>query len=645
MKEQNKIKEIFGSEKPIIGMLHLKGSSDEEVMENARYEMKLLLENKVDAVLVENYFGSPAQVEMLLKYLKENYGKIHYGVNLLHNDELAFELAEKYDAKFIQLDSVAGHLEIGEDIKFHEFITKARKKCKAFILGGVRFKYQPYKSGRPMEEDLKIGMSRCDAIVVTGDATGQETDLDKIKTFRRMIGNYPLFVGAGMTPENAAIQMEYVDGAIVGSYFKDNYKDVGNICKEHIVEFMSVMEQIRKADQKNKDEISIQDIQQYITFKEELFCGIKEQVPDFLRKLELEGTEVFMDDVVPRGKLLFTDEAEKEKLKAELRRKGVKRLHGSYWAYPTSFLTKNHFRELVERMGGEDAITNYYGDLTGNHMFKRWIQEYQLADELKAQSYTFHLIDYAPIDGRWEYTIKRSDICQAMIYMIQNFLNILMEKRMLTDTSPIIEVENAGWGLEYGIQSAKDFEEVFHQLYDPYQKVRIGWDINHLLHAIGFDKKNQEADFFLTDEEISDDMRNMRLRFKENPEIFTEKWLEENLLDKEIRGKIGSLHISDCAMKSIAYFKNGRLIGHYYDELQRLSTWEEMEEYGVHIVLSEYDSHVVLGEGILNGSWMSQLIKRVKAENPDLVLLHELKNSYDQEEALIHQLKALQDER
>ena len=197
-----------------------------------------LSQNGVDAVVVENYFGKPRHVEMVLKYIKENRKDIIYGVNLLHDDNLGFQLAKRYDAKFIQLDSVAGHLNIEDDKKFNDFIAKKREECDAFVLGGVRFKYQPYKSGRSLEEDLRIGMTRCDAIVVTGDATGMETDLEKILSFREIIGNFSLVVGAGMTPENCGKQFEIADAAVVGSYFKDTYKDTGDVCTEHVRSFM-----------------------------------------------------------------------------------------------------------------------------------------------------------------------------------------------------------------------------------------------------------------------------------------------------------------------------------------------------------------------------------------------------------------------
>lgn len=105
----------------------------------------------------------------------------------------------------------------------------------------------PYKSGRSLEEDLTIGMTRCDAIVVTQDATGQETSMEKIREFRKIMGSdFPLVIGAGLTPDNCEKQFEVADAAIVGSYFKDTYKDTGIVDLSHIQTLMKKMEEIRK---------------------------------------------------------------------------------------------------------------------------------------------------------------------------------------------------------------------------------------------------------------------------------------------------------------------------------------------------------------------------------------------------------------
>ena len=217
----NKLKEVFGVNKPILGMLHLSGYGAEKKMAIAREEIGILYRNGVNAVLVENYFGDCVDVENALKYLQETYPDKVYGVNMLGFPEMAFDLARKYGAKFVQMDSVCGHLEPNYEKPFLKKLEALRGDGDIFLLGGVRFKYQPVRSGRTLEEDLKLGMARCDAIVVTGAGTGISTDLEKIKTFRAILGDFPLIVGAGMTADTAREQLSFSDGAIVGSYFKE----------------------------------------------------------------------------------------------------------------------------------------------------------------------------------------------------------------------------------------------------------------------------------------------------------------------------------------------------------------------------------------------------------------------------------------
>lgn len=215
------LKEVFGVDKPIIGMLHLSGYGRDKILENAKREIEIMYRSGVNAILVENYFGDRVDVENALRYLHASYPDKVYGVNMLGFPEMAFELARKYGAKFVQMDSVCGHLAPGYEKPFLKKLEALRGDGDIFLLGGVRFKYQPVMSQRTLEEDLKLGMERCDAIVVTGAGTGISTDLEKIKIFHSVLGDFPLIVGEGMTAETAQEQLAFSDGAIVGSYFKE----------------------------------------------------------------------------------------------------------------------------------------------------------------------------------------------------------------------------------------------------------------------------------------------------------------------------------------------------------------------------------------------------------------------------------------
>ena len=239
-----KMIDVFGVEKPILGMLHLTGCSRENVLENAQREIDIMYRNGVDAVLVENYFGDKVDVENALKLLQKDYSHKVYGVNMLGFPEMAFDLARKYGAKFVQIDSICGHLKPDEEPLFLKKLKAMRGDGDIFLLGGVRFKYQPYRSKRSLEEDLKLGTERCDAIVVTGEGTGISTDLEKIKTFRTILGDFPLIVGAGMTAETAQQQLAFSDGAIVGSYFKKHGEAQYSVDEKRVRDFL---EQARKA--------------------------------------------------------------------------------------------------------------------------------------------------------------------------------------------------------------------------------------------------------------------------------------------------------------------------------------------------------------------------------------------------------------
>lgn len=245
---RDRFRALFAVEKPILGMLHLKGESDGDVFERAKREIDKLREGGVDAVVVENYYGTPDQVAAVLAYLQSANAGVVYGVNLLDDDQKGFAYAAQYGASFLQLDSVAGHVPPDDDQRFADTLAGWRASTDAVLLGGVRFKYQPVLSGRSQEEDLHLGMQRCDAIVVTGEGTGKETPLSKIRAFRDTIGGFPLIVGAGTTPESCASQLAIADGAIVGSYFKQDHVAEGELDPTNIRVFMEAVKRVRESE-------------------------------------------------------------------------------------------------------------------------------------------------------------------------------------------------------------------------------------------------------------------------------------------------------------------------------------------------------------------------------------------------------------
>jgi predicted TIM-barrel enzyme len=237
--------DLFPRPKPIMAMLHLKGENRDDILTRAVHEADIYAAGGVDAMIVEDYYGDSVDVERVLAVLARERPHYIIGVNVLNDFAKSYALAARYGAKFMQVDSICGHLAPDDEPAYFAMIDGYRREGSVAVIGGVRFKYQPYLSGRSLDVDLAIGRAHCDAIVVTGVGTGVDTDMQKIHEFRAILGDFPLVIGAGMTVAQVADKLAVADAAIVGSTFKDTHKDAGEVSAAHVQEFMAAVDQIR----------------------------------------------------------------------------------------------------------------------------------------------------------------------------------------------------------------------------------------------------------------------------------------------------------------------------------------------------------------------------------------------------------------
>jgi membrane complex biogenesis BtpA family protein len=227
--------------KQIIGMIHCGGQVEDSIKEIA-----ILEEEGVDAIIVENYHGYSIEVTNVLKELKNHEFKIQIGINILPNEfNEAFQLASTYGATFIQLDHIAGIYKNDTTLNLLEYEMVRKKYPDITVLGGVWPKYYRPVDSSDLDTDIKDGMKRADAIVVTGEGTGKETPLDKIKKFKSIVDEFPLIIGAGLDPSNVVKQLVYADGAIVGSCFKPYGRTQELIKRELVREFMDEVNKVR----------------------------------------------------------------------------------------------------------------------------------------------------------------------------------------------------------------------------------------------------------------------------------------------------------------------------------------------------------------------------------------------------------------
>ena len=100
-----------------------------------------------------------------------------------------------------------------------EEITRIRRESgwDGLYVGGVAFKKQ-----RPVAPDMyarsaRIATGYMDVVCTSGIATGQAADLDKIRTFRDAVGDVPLALASGITPDNITKYVRLVDLILVAT--------------------------------------------------------------------------------------------------------------------------------------------------------------------------------------------------------------------------------------------------------------------------------------------------------------------------------------------------------------------------------------------------------------------------------------------
>lgn len=233
--------ELFHNNKPIIGMIHTNSDSELSVLEMAKQDIEIYLRYGIHP-LVENYYGSEENCEEILEWLHKVYPEVIYGVNILGDEKETFRMATKYNARFVQIDSVCGHMSPEEEETYVHELKEYRTKYNGVVLGGVRFKYYDILSGRTLQEDLLIGSERCDAIVCTGSGTGIETPIQKVKEFKALLRDFPVIVGAGVFLSNAVETIKRCEGMIVGSWFKYAHNAYNMVNELYVREFMETIQ-------------------------------------------------------------------------------------------------------------------------------------------------------------------------------------------------------------------------------------------------------------------------------------------------------------------------------------------------------------------------------------------------------------------
>lgn len=263
--------ELFGTEKPIIAMCHLRalpGDLDyderggmEYVVNKAREDFLALQKGGVDAVMFSNEFSLPylkkvkpettAAMARVIGELKSEI-KIPFGVNVLWDPYASLDLAAATDACFIRevMSGVyAGDLGLWDndagEISRHRRNLGIKNKVK--LLYNIYPEAAAYLGDRKLVDIAKTNVfnNRPDALLVSGATAGSDTDTSLLKTIKDVLPDTYVFCNTGCKLETVETQLSVADGAIVGTYFKKDGKFENFVEYDRVARFMEKVRSIR----------------------------------------------------------------------------------------------------------------------------------------------------------------------------------------------------------------------------------------------------------------------------------------------------------------------------------------------------------------------------------------------------------------
>jgi membrane complex biogenesis BtpA family protein len=266
------LKEMFGVEKPIIGMVHLlplPGAPGydfygmEAIIEHALRDAEALISGGVDGLIVENMWDLPYYVGMdvppeemttqavAARAIVEAVD-VPVGINVIHNGgRVTLAIAVAAGADFIRVCLLTGARvwDTGEfDRGCAAELLRWRKNLGAEhikLFADVDKKHSVAFPGIDLATHIEwTEFYLADALIVSGKMTGAAPELEKVRRAREL-ATRPILMGSGTTANNIAQFLQYADGAIVGTALKVDGIAENPVDVERVKRYMEAMKAIR----------------------------------------------------------------------------------------------------------------------------------------------------------------------------------------------------------------------------------------------------------------------------------------------------------------------------------------------------------------------------------------------------------------
>lgn len=266
------LKEVIGTEKPVIAMCHLQAMPGDPhydaakgmkwVVQKAREDLTALQDGGVDAVMFSNEFSLPYLTKVktettaaMARVIGELLSgvRVPYGVNVLWDPCASLDLAAAVDALFVReiftgvyaSDFGLWNTNCGEAARHKRELGADKVRLLYNIVPEAAAYLAPRSIGDIARSTVFNGQP--DALCVSGLMAGSAADESVLAAVKEAVPETVVLVNTGCRAETIGKLLSAADGAVVGTTFKYGGKFENQVDKSRVAAFMKKVREVRGA--------------------------------------------------------------------------------------------------------------------------------------------------------------------------------------------------------------------------------------------------------------------------------------------------------------------------------------------------------------------------------------------------------------
>jgi hypothetical protein len=266
----NRFRRLFGDLKPAVAMVHLKAlpgtplydrdAGIDAIVESAAKDLAALQEAGFDAVMFGNENDRPYELKVdvattttmafVIGQLRSRI-TVPFGVNVLWDPKSSVALAAATGASFLReiltgayaSDMGLWNPDAGEAMRY-----RSRLGCDdvAFLANiSAEFAYSLDRRSLPDRARSAVFSSIPDAILVSGQITGEAAALSDLEAVKKVLPETPVLANTGVRHETVRDVLEVADGCIVATSLKVDGNTWNPVDPDRAAEFMRLVRSTR----------------------------------------------------------------------------------------------------------------------------------------------------------------------------------------------------------------------------------------------------------------------------------------------------------------------------------------------------------------------------------------------------------------